>query len=194
MYYQNDSIKFELAPLWLEQGNHLSTTAAVQGVVRPSSCWAHSGTGGATGAEEQRWKSKDRERGVRTEAESPSTGSSLGTYTVASSATSSTQAYGVYEKCCFKNRQTQASSLLLQSTRHNPPHSLGRRHCLYQQCSLPIASFMPLLKHYFSQGLFKITNFPPVTLPTPSTGCITIALYPFLIYYIISLFSLSRLP
>ena len=54
MFYQNDSIKFELAPLKLEQGNHFSTIVELQGVVRPSSCWAHSGTGGAVGRKKQR--------------------------------------------------------------------------------------------------------------------------------------------
>lgn len=48
-FYQNDSIRFGLAPLRAERRNHRSSTAGLQGAVRPSSCWAHSGTGGAAG-------------------------------------------------------------------------------------------------------------------------------------------------
>lgn len=36
-----------MAPLTLEKGNHFSIRAGVQGLVRLSSCWAHSGTQGA---------------------------------------------------------------------------------------------------------------------------------------------------
>ena len=54
MFYQNDSIKLELVPLRLEQGNQLSDTAGVQGEVRLSSCWTHSGLGGAAGSRTER--------------------------------------------------------------------------------------------------------------------------------------------
>lgn len=45
--YQKDSIKSEVAPLTLEKGNHFSIRAGLQGLVRLSSCWTHSGTQGA---------------------------------------------------------------------------------------------------------------------------------------------------
>lgn len=52
--YQNDSIKSEVAPLTLEKGNHFSIRAGLQGLVRLSSCWAHSGTQGAKRTETEK--------------------------------------------------------------------------------------------------------------------------------------------
>lgn len=64
-FYQNDSIRFELAPLRAERRNHRSSTAGLQGAVRPSSCWAHSGTGGAAGP------GAEMRRGMSTRLENP---------------------------------------------------------------------------------------------------------------------------
>lgn len=48
-------MRSELAPLRAERRNHRSSTAGLQGPVRSSSCWAHSGTRGEAGSGAKRW-------------------------------------------------------------------------------------------------------------------------------------------
>lgn len=157
-FYQNDSIKLELAPLRLEQGNHFSTTAEVQGALRPSSCWAHSGTGRSI--ETSRWN----RRGIRRKQRLPSACSSsqltaffqknskaAALMTFVQLHDQSQQAFVVYDQCANtgfltvpQTLDTQASALTFAAiTSFNA----------FAQISL------------VQQGLFKTVTLPSLKTP-----------------------------
>lgn len=165
-------------------------TATLQGAVWLSSCWAHSGTGGARGTKEHRRERKERKKGIRTKAESPSTCSSLGltffqrTYKVAPLTTflhlhhQLQPAYVIYEKYYSKNVNTGFLAVPQPHQTHTFPepwHSLVPLPGMFSPHHYLQAFAQTLL---FQQGLFKIAPSHSLTLSIPSCF-ITIALLTF---------------
>lgn len=151
MFYRNDSISSELAPLRFERGNHCST-AALPGDSRQSSRWAHSGTGGATET-----GARERGGGMRTRAEVvpgvPQPDCVLPT-DAQSRRVNNIPAPARTPPACVSGKNAAPKCRVFLAVSQTPPTHTRLRALApavaSQECSLPTASFQPLLKHHFS--------------------------------------------